>query len=319
MNILVTGAAGFIGYHVCRALLEQGHRVTGVDNLNRYYDPALKKARLARLRGDGFSFCKADICNLKKMRTIFRRGAFARVVHLAAQAGVRYSLEAPLVYQKYNNEGTLVILELCRQFGTGHLVLASSSSVYGNNAHVPFSEADRVDGPVCLYAATKRANELTASVYAGLFRIPTSALRFFTVYGPWGRPDMALFKFTRAILAGEPIDVYNEGRMIRNFTYIDDIVDGVLRVLDHPPADPSRLELYNIGNDRAEMLLDFISVLEEVLGKKAEKRLLPMQPGDVLQTVADIEKIGKLGYTPHTNIREGITRFVDWYREWYKQ
>ncbi len=176
-----------------------------------------------------------------------------------------------------------------------------------------------MDNPVSLYAATKRANELAASVYAGLFRIPMSAVRFFTVYGPWGRPDMALFKFTRAILAGEPIDVYNEGKMIRNFTYIDDIVDGVLRVLDHPPADPSRLELYNIGNNRAETLLDFISVLEDVLGKTAEKRLLPMQPGDVLQTVADIEKIGKLGYMPHTNIREGITRFVDWYREWYKQ
>lgn len=319
MNILVTGAAGFIGYHVCRALLAQGHRVTGVDNLNRYYDPGLKKARLAGLRREGLSFRKADICDLKKMRAIFRRGGFSRVVHLAAQAGVRYSLEAPFVYQRSNNEGLLVILELCREFGTGHLLLASSSSVYGNNDHVPFSETDRVDNPVSLYAATKRANELAASVYTGLFRLPVSALRFFTVYGPWGRPDMALFKFTRAILAGEPIDVYNEGKLVRNFTYIDDIVDGVLRVLDRPPADPSRLELYNIGNNRAETLLDFISVLEEVLGKKAEKRLLPMQPGDVLQTVADIEKIGKLGYTPHTNIREGITRFVAWYREWYKQ
>lgn len=332
--ILVTGAAGFIGYHVALRLLERGDAVVGLDNLNDYYDPSLKEARLGRLRGfDRFRFAKLDLAEREGMRALFAEWKPRRVVHLAAQAGVRYSLTNPYAYTSSNVEGFLNVLEGCRHNGVEHLVYASSSSVYGANERQPFSEHDNVDHPISLYAATKKANELMAHTYARLFDVPCTGLRFFTVYGPWGRPDMALFKFTRGILAGEPIEVYNEGRMVRDFTYIDDVVEGVVRVLDRTaepdPAwngadpDPARsaapYRIYNIGNNQPVQLLSYISAIEKALGKQAELRLLPMQPGDVPSTMADVSELdAAIGFRPCTSVEEGISRFISWYRDFYR-
>jgi UDP-glucuronate 4-epimerase len=312
--ILVTGAAGFIGFHVASKLLDQGEEVVGIDNVNAYYDPLLKEARLAVLKHrDGFHFYKTDICDYDSIVSIASHYRFTAICHLAAQAGVRYSLTHPFAYQKSNNEGFLCMIELARHHGVENFVYASSSSVYGGNTKLPFSESDRVDSPISLYAATKRANELTAHCYSHLYGLNCSGLRFFTVYGPWGRPDMALFKFTKAIIEDKPIEVYNQGKMKRNFTYIDDIVQGILLTI----RTPVRYELYNIGNSRAEELLDFISEIEKNLGKKAVINFLPMQAGDVPATVADIGKLANLGYTPKTNIDAGIRNFIAWYREYY--
>ena len=324
MSVLVTGAAGFIGSHVCQALLAQGERVHGVDDLNAYYDPALKRARLARIEErTGFTFHRADIADAEAMAAAAAAAKPLRaVVHFAAQAGVRHSVEHPMDYVRSNIAGQLVVLEMCRAAdGLEHLVYASSSSVYGGNTKQPFAITDRVDTPISLYAATKRADELMGHTYAHLFRIPSTGLRFFTVYGPWGRPDMATYIFTKAIFEGRPIAVYNHGDMRRDFTYIDDIVDGVLRVLARPPADdgsnaPHRL--YNIGNNTPEALLRFIGLIEQALGKTAEKILLPIQPGDVPETYADIDDMRRdTGFVPRTAIDEGIPRFVEWYREYH--
>ena len=324
MSVLVTGAAGFIGSHVCQALLAQGEQVHGVDDLNAYYDPALKRARLARIeKRTGFTFHRADIANAEAMAAAAAAAKPLRaVVHFAAQAGVRHSVEHPMDYVRSNIAGQLVVLEMCRAAdGLEHLVYASSSSVYGGNTKQPFAITDRVDTPISLYAATKRAGELMGHTYAHLFRIPSTGLRFFTVYGPWGRPDMATYIFTKAIFEGRPIAVYNHGDMRRDFTYIDDIVDGVLRVLARPPADdgsnaPHRL--YNIGNNTPEPLLRFIGLIEQALGKTAEKILLPIQPGDVPKTYADIDDLRRdTGFVPRTAIDEGIPRFVEWYREYH--
>ncbi len=332
--ILVTGVAGFIGYHVARRLLERGDRVVGLDNVNAYYDVRLKEARLAQLSPfERFRFVKLDLADRRGMRALFADHPVRLVVHLAAQAGVRYSLVNPHAYTDSNIEGFMNILEGCRLARVEHLVYASSSSVYGGNTHMPFSVHDNVDHPVSLYAASKKANELMAHCYAHLYKIPCTGLRFFTVYGPWGRPDMALFIFTRAILEGRPIEVFNYGRMQRDFTYIDDIAEGVVRALDRPaqpdPAwsgerpDPGTssapYRLYNIGNHQPVDLLRFIEVLEQALGKKAEKKLLPMQPGDVPATYADIDDLTRdMGFKPTTPIEVGIPRFVQWYREFYK-
>jgi UDP-glucuronate 4-epimerase len=324
MTVLVTGAAGFIGYHLSAALLERGVRVVGVDDLNDYYDVALKLARLALLeRRDGFAFAKADIAEKEAMDEVSRaHGPFRIVVHLAAQAGVRYSLANPMAYARSNLVGQTVMLELCRHtLGLEHLVFASSSSVYGGNTRLPFAAEDRVDTPISLYAATKRSGELMAHAYAHLYRIPTTALRFFTVYGPWGRPDMAAYLFTEAIVAGRPIKVFNRGNMRRDFTYIDDLVDGVLRVIARPPADTGQAppyRLYNIGNNRPEPLLRFIAVLERALGREAEKEMLPLPPGDVPETCADIDAIMRdTGFRPSTPIEVGLPRFVAWYRDYH--
>jgi UDP-glucuronate 4-epimerase len=333
--ILVTGVAGFIGFHVAKRLLERGDRVIGLDNLNKYYDVRLKKARLAQLNPfPSFSFTKLDLANRPGVRRLFKKQPIKHVIHLAAQAGVRYSLVNPHAYTDSNIEGFLNILEGCRHAKVEHLVYASSSSVYGGNTHMPFSVHDNVDHPVSLYAASKKANELMAHCYAHLYRIPCTGLRFFTVYGPWGRPDMALFIFTKAILEGKPIEVFNHGKMQRDFTYIDDIVEGVIRALDHPAApnptwsgdqpDPGTssapARVYNIGNHQPVELLHFIEVLEQALGKKAEKRLMPLQPGDVPATYADVEDLMRdVGFAPATPIKEGIARFVKWYREFYKK
>ena len=332
--IFVTGAAGFIGFHVSKRLLERGDDVVGIDNLNDYYDPALKHARLDILRKfERFQFVRADIADRAAMEELFARHKPQRVVHLAAQAGVRYSLTNPHAYTESNITGFLNILEGSRHHGVEHLVYASSSSVYGANTKQPFSEHDNIDHPVSLYAATKKANELMAHTYAHLFGVASTGLRFFTVYGPWGRPDMALFRFTRGILAGEPIPVFNEGRMIRDFTYIDDIVEGVIRVLDQraepDPAwsgddpDPARsyapYRVFNIGNNRPVLLLDYIAALEEALGKKAQLDLLPMQPGDVVSTRADVSELEKaVGFHPSITIAEGIARFVTWYKDYFQ-
>ncbi len=332
--ILVTGAAGFIGYHVARRLLERGETVLGLDNLNDYYDVRLKKARLAQLKPfKKFQFQKLDLVNRTGMAALFVRRKFRRVVHLAAQAGVRYSLVNPHAYTDGNVTGFLNVLEGCRRAKVEHLVYASSSSVYGGNTRMPFSVHDNVDHPVSLYAATKKANELMAHTYAHLYGIPCTGLRFFTVYGPWGRPDMALFLFTKAILAGKPIDVYNHGRMQRDFTYIDDIVEGVVRALDRPAKpDPAwsgdtpnhatssaPYRLYNIGNHQPVALLRFIEILEKALGKTAKKNFLPMQAGDVPATYADVQElIDDVGFKPDTPLEEGIRRFVEWYRGYYK-
>lgn len=314
--ILLTGAAGFIGYHVARKLCALGENVVGIDSLNDYYDPSLKAARLRELEQEkNFTFFKLDLCDLIGLTELFNRFDFDRICHLAAQAGVRYSLTNPFAYQKSNNEGFLNVIELARKNQVRNFVYASSSSVYGSNTKLPFSEDDRTDTPISIYAATKKANELVAHCYSHLFNIPCSGLRFFTVYGPWGRPDMALFLFTKAILAGEPIEVYNEGRMKRNFTYIDDIVEGVVIALNNPVP----YEIFNIGNSRAEELMDFIREIEKNVGKKAIIKYLPMQPGDVVATVADIEKLRRLGYEPKTNIDAGIRSFVGWYRDYYKR
>jgi UDP-glucuronate 4-epimerase len=333
LKILVTGAAGFIGYHVSRRLLERGDEVVGVDNLNDYYDPSLKEARLALLREfSRFAFERINIHDASAMTDCFASHRPARVVNLAAQAGVRYSLTNPHAYADSNITGFLNILEGCRHNGVEHLVYASSSSVYGANTQQPFSEHQNVDHPVSLYAATKKANELMAHTYAHLFQLPCTGLRFFTVYGPWGRPDMALFKFTRGILEGEPIPVFNEGKMIRDFTYVDDVAEGVVRVVDRvaepdmdwnsSDPDPARsrapYRVYNIGNNQPVPLLEYIAVLEEQLGKKAKMELLPMQPGDVPSTMADVSELeAAVGFRPRTSVRDGIAAFVNWYKNYY--
>jgi len=314
--ILVTGAAGFIGYHVSKRLCELGEEVIGIDNINSYYDPNLKLARIKNLKKiKGFIFDKIDICDYDALKDLFDKYKPKIVCHLAAQAGVRYSITNPFAYQRSNNEGFLNIIELCRLNNVNNFVYASSSSVYGGNTKLPFSESDRVDTPISLYAATKRSNELTAYCYHHLFGINCSGLRFFTVYGPWGRPDMALFIFTKAILEEKPIEVYNYGKMKRNFSYIDDVVEGVILTIRNPVP----FEIYNIGNNKAEELMDFIKEIEKNCNKKAIIKFLPLQPGDVIATVADIQKISKLGYCPKVNIEEGIKRFVAWYRDYYKK
>jgi UDP-glucuronate 4-epimerase len=331
--ILVTGAAGFIGSHVAHRLLDAGRTVIGIDNLNAYYEVSLKEARLARLTPrDGFTFRKLDVADQAGMAALFAEFRPARVVHLAAQAGVRYSLENPHAYIDSNLTGFVNILEGCRHNEVEHLVYASTSSVYGANTLQPFSEHHTVDHPISLYAATKKANELMAHTYSHLFRLPTTGLRFFTVYGPWGRPDMALFKFTRGILAGEPIPVFNEGNMVRDFTFVDDIVEGVVRVVDRtaepnaawsgndpdPATSAAPYRVFNIGNNRPVQLLEYISVLEESLGRKAVMQFLPMQPGDVPSTMADVSELeSAVGFRPQTSVREGVGRFVKWYLEYY--
>jgi UDP-glucuronate 4-epimerase len=305
--------------HAAKALLANGCEVCGLDNLNDYYAVSLKESRLQQLENlPGFSFERVDVADRQALPDFFRKHAPQRVLHLAAQAGVRYSLENPNAYIDANLVGFGNILEACRHGGIEHLVYASSSSVYGANQKQPFSVQDNVDHPVSLYAATKRANELMAYVYSHLYALRTTGLRFFTVYGPWGRPDMALFSFTKAILEGRPIDVYNHGRMKRDFTYVDDIVEGLVRVLDTRPAAQPPYKVYNIGNHQPVELLDFIAVLEDCLGKKAERRLLPMQPGDVPATFADVDELMRdVGFRPDTPIEEGIRRFTEWYREYY--
>ena len=334
MKVLVTGAAGFIGFHTARRLLERGDEVVGLDNLNAYYDPKLKEARLAMLRdSDGFEFTKLDLADRAGMESLFERGGFQRVVHLAAQAGVRYSLSNPHAYVDSNVTGTLHVLEGCRHHGVEHLVFASTSSVYGANTKMPFSVHDSAEHPLSFYAATKKANEVMAHTYASLYGLPVTGLRFFTVYGPWGRPDMALFLFARNILAGKPIDVFNFGHHRRDFTYIDDIVGGVVASLDRiaepnerwdgndpdPATSRAPYRLYNIGNNRPVELMHYIDVLERCLGKRAEKNLLPLQTGDVPDTWADAEDLVRdVGYRPETPVEEGIKRFVEWYLEYYK-
>ena len=329
---MITGAAGFIGSTLAKRLLERGDTVIGVDNLNDYYDVSLKEARLARLTSSShFSFIKADIADRDVMPALFAGNAFDSVVNLAAQAGVRYSIENPAAYIDANLVGFGNILEGCRQGGIRHLVYASSSSVYGSNTKLPFSEKDNVDHPISLYAASKKANELMAHAYAHLYDLPATGLRFFTVYGPWGRPDMALFKFTKGILEGQPIPVYNRGQMVRDFTYVDDIVEGVIRVLDQPPgkgggvSEPDRSasapwRIYNIGNSSRVQLMDYIQALEKALGLKATLELLPMQDGDVPATQADVSALeSDFGYHPQVGVEEGITRFVEWYRSYYSK
>jgi UDP-glucuronate 4-epimerase len=330
MNVLLTGAAGFIGFHLCRRLLARGDSVTGVDSLNDYYDVALKRARLSQLAGEGeFRFEQLDIADRPALARLFTTGTFDALANLAAQAGVRYSIDHPQAYVDANLVGFGNVLEGCRQGGVRHLVFASSSSVYGSNQRLPFSEDDPVDHPMSLYAATKRANELMAHTYSHLFALPATGLRFFTVYGPWGRPDMALFKFTRGILAGEPIQVFNDGDMVRDFTYVDDIVEGIVRVIDRPPgaggsaASPATsaapFRIYNIGNSKPVQLLRYIEVLEECLGRKAVLERRPMQPGDVRATVADVSALERdLGFHPATSIETGVARFVAWYRDYYR-
>jgi UDP-glucuronate 4-epimerase len=331
--VLITGVAGFIGMHTAERLLAKGESVVGIDNLNDYYDVTLKEARLARLKHPQFQFVRMDISDLREVEALFARTRFGTVINLAAQAGVRYSLKNPHAYVSTNVQGFLNILEGCRHNGVEHLVYASSSSVYGGNTHMPFSEHAPVDHPVSLYGATKKANELMAHTYSHLYGLPTTGLRFFTVYGPWGRPDMALFLFTRAILEGKPIDVFNHGQMRRDFTYIDDIVEGVVRIAERPPQadpafDPSQPDpasswapyrVYNIGNHQPVELMAFIEAIEEALGRKAEKRLLPLQDGDVPATYADTADLAEAtGFAPATPVREGVRRFIDWYRSYYK-
>ncbi|MBK1621950.1 NAD-dependent epimerase [Afifella marina] len=333
MKVLVTGAAGFIGFHTAQRLLARGDTVIGVDNLNDYYDVTLKEARLARLQSMAdFHFRRLDLADREGSAALFAEERPDRVIHLAAQAGVRYGITNPHAYADANLVGFLNVLEGCRHNGVAHLAYASSSSVYGANTAMPFSVAQNVDHPLSLYAATKKANELMAHSYAHLYRLPVTGLRFFTVYGPWGRPDMSLFLFTRKILAGEPIEVFNNGHHSRDFTYIDDIVEGVVRVLDHAPEPDAQWDsaapnpasssapyrLYNIGNNQPVELMDFIAAIEEALGREAEKIFLPMQPGDVPTTYADIDALADdLGYRPKTPIKEGIARFIAWYRDFY--
>jgi UDP-glucuronate 4-epimerase len=322
-GVLVTGAAGFVGMHVCQALLARGERVLGIDNLNDYYDPALKQARLARLEGQAvFDFERVDVADTEALRRCFARGGFDRVVHLAAQAGVRYSVTHPHAYGQANLVGFLNLLEGCRHHAIAHLVYASSSSVYGGNTKLPFAEDDAVDRPVSLYAATKKANELMAHSYSHLYGLPCSGLRFFTVYGPWGRPDMAYWGFTRAILAGEPIAVFNDGRMQRDFTYIDDIVAGVLAVLDRPPqreGDAAPQRVLNIGGNAPVPLMDFIGELEQAIGLPARCEMKPMQPGDVPATCADVTRLHAVVGGAHrfTPLADGLRRFVHWYRRYH--
>jgi UDP-glucuronate 4-epimerase len=333
MRVLVTGAAGFIGYHTAKALLARGDEVIGLDNLNAYYDVRLKEARLGQLQSTpGFSFHKLDLADRIGVERLFGEAQPQRVIHLAAQAGVRYGMENPHAYVDANIVGTLHVLEGCRYHGVEHLVFASSSSVYGANTTMPFSVHQNVDHPLSIYAASKKANELMAHSYSHLYRLPVTGLRFFTVYGPWGRPDMALFKFTRSILAGEPIEIYNNGHHARDFTYIDDIVEGVLRTTDriaspNPAWDSARPDpatssapyrIYNIGNHSPVELMHFIAVLEKNLGREAKKIFLPLQPGDVPATYADVDDlVADVGFAPATPIEEGIARFVKWYRDHY--
>ncbi len=334
MRVLVTGAAGFIGYHVAERLLARGDEVIGLDNLNPYYEPSLKEARLARLRvRPGFRFEKLDLADRVGMETLFGTAAIGRVVHLAAQAGVRYSIENPHAYVESNLVGTLHVLEGCRRHRVEHLVFASTSSVYGANTKLPFSVHQNADHPLSFYAATKKANEAMAHSYAALYGLPVTGLRFFTVYGPWGRPDMALFQFTRNILAGKPIDVFNHGHHRRDFTYVDDVAAGVVAALDHvatpdagwdgdrpdPATSRAPYRLYNIGNNRPVELLRYIEVLEDCLGRKAEKNLLPLQVGDVPDTWADSEELVRdVGYRPSTPVEKGVARFVEWYLDYYR-
>jgi len=318
MSTLVTGAAGFIGFHLSRRLLARGDEVVGLDNLNPYYDVGLKEARLACLRTEpGFAFHRLDIADRDAIAGLFRDVRPRVVAHLAAQVGVRYSLDNPHAYVDANLVGFVNVLEGCRQAGVEHLLFASSSSVYGANGKVPFATDDRTDQPVSLYGATKKANEVLAHAYSHLYRVPTTGLRFFTVYGPWGRPDMAYFRFTEAILAGRPLDLYNHGAMERDFTYVDDIVEATVRLLDRPPT-PDPYRIYNLGNSEPVALTRFIAVLEGCLGRKAVTNPLPMQPGDVPVTYADVDDLAAaIGWRPSTPIEEGLPRFVDWYRGYY--
>jgi UDP-glucuronate 4-epimerase len=334
MKILVTGAAGFIGFHLTDYLLRQGETVVGIDNLNNYYDVSLKQARLEQLQPNKlFTFARLELADQQGIDKLFREHEFDAVVNLAAQAGVRYSLKNPHAYINSNIVGFTNILESCRHHQVKHLVFASSSSVYGANTKVPFSTHDNVDHPISLYAATKKANELMAHTYSHLYGLPTTGLRFFTVYGPWGRPDMALFLFTKAILSGEPIEVFNYGKMKRDFTYIDDIVEGIVRVINNIPQgntswsgddpDPASskapYKIYNIGNNNPVELSRFIEVIEECLGIKAKKNMLPLQPGDVTMTYADVDDlIQDVGFKPATPIEVGVKRFVEWYRDYYQ-
>jgi UDP-glucuronate 4-epimerase len=331
-QILVTGAAGFIGFHVAQRLLSLGREVVGLDSVNDYYDPALKQARLDVLtRQPKFSFVKSDLADREATKSLFAKHRFAVVIHLAAQAGVRYSLENAHAYADANIEGFLNVLEGCRHYGCGHLLFASSSSVYGANTKLPFSVQDNVDHPISLYAASKKANELMAHAYSHLYRIPCTGLRFFTVYGPWGRPDMAMFIFAKAILEGKPIRLFNHGNMRRDFTYVDDVVESIVRLIDRPPqgnpawsgADPDPAssaapwKIYNIGNNRPEELMHVVALLEKEFGRPAIKEMLPMQPGDVPATYADIEDLARdVGFRPATSIEDGIARFARWYRSY---
>ncbi|WP_226679217.1 NAD-dependent epimerase [Mesobacillus jeotgali] len=335
MGLVVTGAAGFIGFHLSKRLLSLGYQVIGIDNLNEYYDVALKKERLKLLETNAnFTFYKIDLANQEELLSVFKNHSIDIVIHLAAQAGVRYSLTHPHSYVHSNLQGFLNILEACRHFPVEHLIYASSSSVYGANTKIPFSEKDPVDHPVSLYAASKKANELMAHTYSHLYDIPTTGLRFFTVYGPWGRPDMAYYSFTRDIIEGNPIKVFNHGDMSRDFTYIDDIVEGIVKLLHQPPnqqdgwnrekPDPSSsyapFKLYNIGNNNPVKLLDFIQILEEKIGKKAKMVFLPMQPGDVKITYADISELQKdIGFSPSTALEKGLESFVNWYKEYHQK
>jgi UDP-glucuronate 4-epimerase len=332
--ILVTGAAGFIGFHVAQRLLSAGRKVVGLDSLNNYYDPKLKEARLDILtRHSDFSFTKLDLADRESMKALFVRHRFGVVIHLAAQAGVRYSLQNPHAYIDANIEGFLNVIEGCRHNDCQHLLFASSSSVYGANTKLPFSVQDNVDHPISLYAASKKANELMAHAYSHLYKIPATGLRFFTVYGPWGRPDMAMFIFAKAILEGKPIRLFNHGNMQRDFTYIDDVAEAVVRLIDHPPQanpawsgtkpDPATSaapwKIYNIGNNRPEELLHVVSLLEKEFGRTAIKEMLPMQPGDVPATYADIEDLAReIGFRPATTIEDGIRSFAKWFRDYHK-
>ena len=330
-KVLVTGAAGFIGFHVARQLLANGREVIGVDNINAYYDPKLKEARVEILKRDSkFRFVKHDLADRAASAALFEQHRFPIVIHLAAQAGVRYSLQNPHAYIDANLEGFINVLEGCRHNGCRHLIFASSSSVYGANTKLPFSVRDNVDHPISLYAASKKANELMAHAYSHLYRIPATGLRFFTVYGPWGRPDMAMFIFAKAILAGEPIKLFNHGAMRRDFTYVDDVSQAIMRLIDRPPqgqpgppADPATSsapwKIYNVGNNRPEDLMDVVSLLEKEFGRTAIKEMLPMQPGDVEATYADIAELERdVGFRPSTTIGEGIAWFAKWYREYHR-
>lgn len=323
--ILVTGAAGFIGFHVARRLLAEGRTVVGLDNLNDYYDPALKAARLDILKSQSrFSFERTDLADRAAISQFFAKHRFARVVHLAAQAGVRYSIDHPHAYADANLEGFVNVLEGCRHHGCGHLVYASSSSVYGANTKLPFSVDDKTDHPISLYAATKKANELIAHSYSHLYRLPVTGLRFFTIYGPWGRPDMAIFLFTKAILAGAAIKLFNHGKMRRDFTYVNDVTSTIMRLVDQPPRDAGQAagapaKVYNVGNNHPEDLTHVIAVLERELGRAAVKEMLPMQPGDVPETFADVTELMRdTGFRPQTSIEDGLRAFVAWYRDHYR-
>ena len=333
VKILITGAAGFIGFHLSARLLDEGHEICGLDNLNDYYDVSLKQARLAHIKDhDRFSFVQSDLADKEAIEAVFSQGQFDCVINLAAQAGVRYSLENPHSYIDSNVTGFLHILEGCRQHKVAHLIYASSSSVYGLDEAMPFDEAQSTDHPMALYGATKKANEMMAHSYSHLYDLPTTGLRFFTVYGPWGRPDMAMFLFTKAVLEGAPLQIFNHGKLVRDFTYVDDIVEGIARLV-HKPASPAPhfdkakpdsglssapYRLFNIGNSAPVPLLDYITAIEEATGKQAEKAFLPMQPGDVFATNADTSRLDEwIGFKPHTPVKEGVRRFVDWYRGYY--